>query len=96
MDVRLLEFDGEEDHIHLLLDMHPNVMPSKFVNSIKTVSSRMIRKEYAKHLEKYYWKKALWTRAYCLISAGGAPIDILKRYIQNQGENKISGYREVI
>lgn len=46
-DVRLLEFGGEADHIHLLLDMHANIMPSKFVNSIKTVSSRVIRKEYA-------------------------------------------------
>ena len=76
--IECLEFGGEADHIHLLLEMHPNIMPSKFINSLKTVTSRLLRKEYAKHLAKYYWKPVLWTRAYCLISAGGAPLSILK------------------
>lgn len=66
------------------LDMHPNIMPSRFINSLKTVSSRLIRKEFSSHLEKYDWKPVLWTRAYCLITAGGAPIDIIKQYIQKQ------------
>lgn len=84
-DVTILEFGGEADHIHLLLDMHPNIMPSKFINSLKTVTSRLLRKEFPEHMSKYYWKPVLWTRAYCLISAGGAPLSILKEYIQNQG-----------
>ena len=83
-DIALVEFGGEADHIHLLLDMHPNIMPSRFVNSLKTVTSRLLRKEFSEHLSKFYWKPVLWTRAYCLITAGGAPIDILKQYIQNQ------------
>jgi putative transposase len=83
-DVNLLEFGGEEDHIHLLIDMHPNIMPSKFVNNIKTVSSRLIRKEYKIHLDQFYWKPVLWTRAYCLITAGGAPLEVIKKYIKNQ------------
>lgn len=89
-EIDLLEFGGEADHIHLLLSMHPNIMPSKFINNLKTVTSRIIRKEFSAHLRKYYWKKpalkkpALWTRAYCLITAGGAPLSILKQYIQNQ------------
>ena len=86
--IELIEFGGEEDHIHLLLDMHPNIMPSRFINSLKTVSSRLIRKEFSSHLEKYYWNPVLWTRAYCLITAGGAPIDILKQYIQKQESPK--------
>jgi putative transposase len=45
-DIELVEFGGEADHIHLLLDMHPNIMPSKFINSLKTVTSRLMRKEY--------------------------------------------------
>ena len=45
-----IEFGGEEDHIHLLLDMHPNIMPSRFINSLKTVSSRLIRKEFSIYL----------------------------------------------
>jgi len=86
--IELLEFGGEADHVHLLLDMHPNIMPSRFVNSLKTVTSRLIRKEFATHLAQYYWKPFLWTRAYCLITAGGAPIEILKKYIQNQDQPK--------
>ena len=86
--IELIEFRGEEDHIHLLLEMHPNIRPSRFINSLKTVSSRLIRKEFSSHLEKYYWKPVLWTRAYCLITAGGAPIDILKQYIQKQESPK--------
>jgi putative transposase len=87
-DVNLLEFGGEEDHIHLLIDMHPNIMPSKFVNNIKTVSSRLIRKEFKDQLDEFYWKPVLWTRAYCLITAGSAPLEIIKKYIQNQERPK--------
>ncbi len=83
-EVGLDEFGGEADHIHLLLDMHPNIMPSKFINNLKTVTSRLIRKEFSEHLKGYYWKPVLWTRAYCLISAGGAPLSVLAEYIQNQ------------
>ena len=83
-EIELLEFGGEEDHVHLLLDMHPNIMPSKFINNLKTVTSRLLRKEYKEHLDKFYWKPVLWTRAYCLISSGGAPLEILKEYIQKQ------------
>jgi putative transposase len=81
-DVTLEEFGGEADHVHLMLDMHPNIMPSRLVNNLKTVTSRLLRKEFADHLKAYYWKPVLWTRAYCLISAGGAPLEILQQYIQ--------------
>ena len=80
-DIDCVEFGGEADHVHLLLDMHPNIMPSKFINSLKTVTSRFMRKEYQQHLSKFYWEPVLWTRAYCLISAGGAPLDILTECI---------------
>lgn len=83
-DIDLLEFGGEEDHIHLLLSMHPNIIPSRFVNNLKTVTSRILRKEFSDVLGKFYWKPILWSRAYCLISAGGAPLNVLKKYIENQ------------
>ena len=83
-EIDLVEFNGEADHIHLLLDMHPNIMPSKFINNLKTVSSRLIRKEFGEELKPYYCKPALWTRAYCLLTTGGATIDIIREYIQNQ------------
>lgn|SRR5574343_205856 len=83
-EISVVEFGGEEDHVHLLLDMHPNIMPSKFVNNLKTVTSRRLRKEFANHFNQFYWKPVLWTRAYCLITAGGAPLSILKAYIKKQ------------
>lgn len=83
-DIGLIEFGGEQDHIHLLLDFHPSAQPSKFVNNLKTVSSRLIRRDFGEHLSRFYWKPVLWTRAYCLLSAGGAPIEVIKQYIENQ------------
>lgn len=83
-DIELIEFNGEADHVHLLIDMHPNIMPSKFINNLKTVSSRLIRKAFADHLAQYYWKPVLWTRAYCLLTTGGATIDTIRRYIEKQ------------
>jgi putative transposase len=63
-EVGIQAFGGEADHVHRMLDMRPNIMPSKFVNNLKTVSSRLIRKEFKEHLNKYYWQKpVLWTRA---------------------------------
>lgn len=82
----LVEFGGEADHVHLLVDLSPDVAVSKLVNTLKTISSRMIRKEFADHVNKFYWKPVFWTGAYCVISAGGAPLEILKQYIQNQDE----------
>ena len=81
----LVEFNGESDHVHLLVDAHPNIQPSRLVNTLKTISSREIRKEFRDTISRYYSKPVLWHRAYCIISAGGAPLSVLKRYIQNQG-----------
>jgi putative transposase len=59
---------------------------SKLINSLKTVTSRAIRKEFEQHIGQFYWKPLLWTRAYYI--AGGAPLDITKEYIENQGKEK--------
>lgn len=83
--VDLLEFNGEDDHVHLLLELHPGVMPSQLINNLKTVSSRLLRKENAEHFARFYWKNpGIWTRAYCLLTVGGAPLEVLKKYIQDQ------------
>ncbi len=86
-EVDLVEFGGESDHVHLLLDMHPNVVLSRFVNNLKTVTSRLLRKDFLRELNKFYYKPVLWTRAYCMISAGGAPLSVLSEYIQKQGKH---------
>jgi len=81
----LLEFNGESDHIHMLLTLNPKTAPSVFVNNLKTVTSRLIRKEFAGHLSKIYWKKPVfWSRTYCILSCGGAPLSVIKQYIEQQ------------
>ena len=82
-ECELLEFNGEADHVHLLLSLNPKVQPSKFVNNLKTVSSRRIRSEFQPELAKVLWKDAFWSRSYCFISCGGSPLEILKQYIQS-------------
>ena len=87
-DCELLECKadlGTKDHIHLLVDLAPKIALSKLVNTLKTISSREIRKEFAQHLKPYYWKPVFWKRGFGYTSAGGATIDILKKYIENQG-----------
>lgn len=87
-EIDLIEFGGEADHIHLLLEMNPTIQISKFVNNLKTVTSRYIRKEFPEHLSEYYWERVLWTRAYYISTVGGAPLTTVKKYIENQERPK--------
>ena len=76
---------GEADHVHLLLSLNPQVAPSVFVNNLKTVTSRYIRKEFGEELKQYYWNKPVfWSRSYCIISCGGAPLSVTQQYIEQQ------------
>lgn len=79
-----MEFNGEPDHLHLLISVNPKVQPSKLVNTLKTVTSRLVRKQFAKELSKYYWKPVFWSRSYCIVSCGGAPLSIIKQYLEQQ------------
>ena len=83
-DGTLLECSGEADHLHALIDMPPKVRPSDLVNNLKTVLSRQLRKEFPSVRTAYRGKPVLWSPSYCLISAGGAPIEILRQYVDNQ------------
>lgn len=74
---------GKRDHIHLLVDLAPRISLGKLCNILKTISSREIRKEFATELKPYYWKPVFWKRGYGYTSSGGAPIEILKRYIRS-------------
>ena len=86
-DAKLIEFNGEQDQVHLLIELNPTIQPSKLVNNLKTVSSRYIRSEFKTQMKKYYWKPVLWSRAYCLLTTGGATIEVIRKYIENQGGN---------
>ncbi|HBL11770.1 MAG TPA: IS200/IS605 family transposase [Cyanobacteria bacterium UBA11162] len=80
----LVEFNGEEDHVHLLIDYNPKVQISKLVNNLKTVSSRLIRKEFSAQVNKFYLKPVFWTGAYFISSCGGVTLEELKAYVHNQ------------
>lgn len=83
-DCKLVEFNGEEDHVHLLFQYHPDVELSKLVNNLKSVSSRKLRKEFAEHLEKFYRKDVFWSGSYFVASCGGVTVSTLKKYIEAQ------------
>ena len=82
-ECELVEFNGESDHIHLLLNFPPKVAVSKLVNSLKGVSSRRLKQNFPS-LHKYYYKGKLWSPSYYAGSVGGAPLETLKKYIENQ------------
>lgn len=83
-EVELREFNGEDDHVHLLVRCPPKVALSGLVNSLKGVSARMLRKEYAPHVRKYLWGGHFWSGSYFAGSVGGAPPTVLKQYIEQQ------------
>jgi putative transposase len=84
----LIEFNGEADHVHLLLETHPKIDLSKLVNNLKTVSSRLIRRDFPREIRKVYWQPVFWHRSYCILTCGGARISVLRQYIENQGKGK--------
>ncbi|MBC5851126.1 IS200/IS605 family transposase [Vibrio metschnikovii] len=83
-DCELLECNGEPDHLHLLISANPKIQPSKMVNSLKTATSRLVRKEFSEHLSKFYCKPVFYSRSYCLVSCGGAPLESVKQYLDQQ------------
>jgi len=82
-EAKLIEMDGEGDHVHLLVEYPPKVAVSRLVNSLKGVSSRLLRKERP-DMERHYWKGMLWSPSYFAASCGGAPLSILRQYIEAQ------------
>lgn len=85
-DAELVEFNGEQDHVHLLVNYPPKVSISSLVNSLKGVSSRMIRKNNYPSIDRQLWGNALWSPSYFASSCGGVSIDIIREYIEQQQE----------
>ena len=84
-NITLVEWNHDGDHVHILFKAHPNSELSKFINAYKSASSRLIKKEYPQ-IKSKLWKEYFWSRSYCLLSSGGAPIDVIKQYIESQGD----------
>ena len=83
--VELLEWNHDIDHVHLLFKAKPNTEISKLLNAYKSASSRRIKNEFPS-IRKYLWKEYFWSKSYCLVTTGGAPLDVVKQYIENQGK----------
>jgi len=80
----LTEFNGEDDHVHLLIEAHPSLDLSRLAGNLKTVSARHIRKEYAEHLAPFFWKPRFWSRSYSISTTGGAQLETVKNYVLSQ------------
>jgi putative transposase len=80
----LLQLDGESDRVHALLDIHPDNNIAQLVASLKSASSRIIRKEFKKEIDRVYFKPVFWSGSYYIASSGGVTIERLKKYIDGQ------------
>ncbi len=81
----LIEFGGEEDHVHLLVDIHPALNISTLINNLKSASSKRLRREFSGHIRKFYWTPVLWHRAYYVGSVGNVTLETIRRYVEQQG-----------
>jgi putative transposase len=81
----LIEFGGEQDHVHLLVDTHPALDISVLINNLKTASARRARARFTDHLAKFYWKPLFWHRAYFVSSVVGATLATVRAYVDAQG-----------
>jgi putative transposase len=88
---QLREFNGEADHVHLLVNFLPTIAVSRLVNSLKGVSSRRLRQEFCDLRRHYWWAKRLWSASYFAGSVGGAPISVLRQYIEQQNPPVMTG-----
>lgn len=83
--ITLEEWNHDQDHVHVLFRAQPHSEISKFLNAYKSASSRLIKKEFPQ-IRKYLWKESFWSKSYCLLTTGGAPIEVVRQYIESQGQ----------
>ena len=82
-NIAIKQMNGEPDHIHFLLRTKPNCDLSKYINAMKSATSRRLKQEFP-GVKKKLWKEMFWSQSYCLLTVGGAPLEVLKKYIENQ------------
>lgn len=84
-NIALEEWNHDKDHVHILFKAHPNTEISKFINAYKSASSRLLKKEFPRIRQKL-WNEYFWSQSFCLLTTGGAPIEVIKKYIEGQGQ----------
>ena len=82
-NITLEEWNHDNDHVHIMFRAHPNTEISKFINAYKSASSRLIKKDFPE-VRRKLWKEMFWSRSYCLLTTGGAPIEIIRKYIESR------------
>lgn len=85
--IELVEWKYDKDHVHVLFKGQPKTELSKFINAYKSASSRLLKKEFPTIRQKL-WKEMFWSRSFCLLSSGGAPIEAIRQYIESQGKER--------
>lgn len=80
------EWNHDKDHVHILFKAHPNTEISRFINAYKSASSRLLKKEFPQIRQKL-WEERFWSQSFCLLTTGGAPTEVIKKYIESQGQN---------
>lgn len=80
------EWNHDKDHVHILFKAHPNTEISRFINAYKSASSRLLKKEFPQIRQKL-WDERFWSQSFCLLTTGSAPIEVIKKYIESQGQN---------
>lgn len=83
---KLIEFNGESDHVHLLFQYYPQLELPKFITNLKSVSSRRLRAEFPGQINQAYFKAVFWSESYFIASCGGVSVSVLRKYIENQDE----------
>ena len=83
-DCKLIEVNGEADHIHILFQYYPQLELPKFIANLKSVLSRKLRSEFAERVNQFYRKSVLWNESYLIASCGGVTLSVLRRYIERQ------------
>ena len=84
-NITLQEWNHDKDHVHILFKAHPKSEISKFINAYKSASSRLLKKEFPQ-IRKKLWEESFWSQSFCLLTTGGAPVEVIKKYIESQGE----------
>ena len=84
MECELLEFGGEDDHVHLMISVNPKIAIANLVGKLKGKSSYLLRSEYWDIIKNKLWGNHFWSPSYCVVSCGGASLEVVKSYIENQ------------
>lgn len=84
--ITLVEWNHDKDHVHIMFKAQPKTELTKFINAYKSASSRLIKRDFPR-VKQFLWKEMFWSKSFCLLTTGGAPIDVIKKYIQSQVNN---------